>query len=184
MATLPDQHERARSPVRAPIQPMLAKAMDHIPSGPAGAWAYEPKLDGFRGIVLVDGDRGVQLHSRRGARLNETFPEIVWSAFDHVPAGTVLDGEIVRWATSSRLDFTALHRRNIAGRRRAASLAITERCHFAAFDVLRVHGRDVTGLPLRERRALLEELFAPIPPAGVLALGMHTTDEAEAPPML
>ncbi|MEV4374745.1 RNA ligase family protein [Nonomuraea sp. NPDC049637] len=180
MATLPDQHVRTRLPVRAPIQPMLAKAMDHIPSGPADAWAYEPKLDGFRGIVVVNGDRGVDLHSRRGARLNETFPEIVWSAFDHVPAGTVLDGEIVRWGASGRLDFTALHRRNIAGRRRAASMARTEPCHFAAFDVVRVRGRDVSGLPLRERRALLEELFAPIPAAGVLALGMHTTDEAEA----
>ncbi|MGW2160338.1 ATP-dependent DNA ligase [Nonomuraea sp. NPDC001699] len=113
--------------------------MDHIPSGPADAWAFE-----------------------------------------HLPAGTVLDGEIVRWGPSGRLDFTALHRRTIAGRRRAASLATSESCHLVAFDILCVRGRDVTGLPLCERRALLEELFAAIPAAGVLALGMHTTDEAEA----
>jgi ATP-dependent DNA ligase len=154
--------------------------LDNIPSGRPGAWAYEPKLDGFRGVVIVDGERGVHLHSRRGARLNETFPEIAWAASAHIPAGTVLDGEIVRWGISGRLDFTALHRRTIAGCRRAASLAISQPAHFAVFDVLRVCGRDVTGLPLYERRALLEELFAPIPAVGVLALGMHTTDEAEA----
>jgi hypothetical protein len=51
---------------------------------------------------------------------------------------------------------------------------------FAVFDVLRLHGQDVTARPLSERRALLEELFATIPAAGVLALGMHTRDEAEA----
>ncbi|MBB5081504.1 ATP-dependent DNA ligase [Nonomuraea endophytica] len=45
------------------------------------------------------------------------------------------------------------------------------------YDVLRHRGRDVTGLPLR---ALLQELFAPVLAAGVLALGMQTLDEAEA----
>ncbi|MER6579389.1 hypothetical protein [Nonomuraea sp. NPDC001023] len=51
---------------------------------------------------------------RRCARFNEVFPEIVEAIFEHVPARTVLDGEIVRWS-SGRLDFSALHRRHIAG---------------------------------------------------------------------
>ncbi len=127
----------------------------------------------------MDSDRGVHLQSRRGARLTDTFPEIVWALFEHIPARTVLDGEIVRWA-AGQLDFSALHRRNIAGRRRAASLATSEPCHYAVFDVLKLRGRDVTGLPLHERRALLEGLFTTIPSAGVLALGLQTTDEAEA----
>ncbi|MEV1004840.1 hypothetical protein [Nonomuraea sp. NPDC050202] len=59
-------------------------------------------------------------------------------------------------------------------------MARTEPVHLAAFDVLRLRGRDVTGLPLVERRVLLEELFETIPAAGVLALGLQTTDEAEA----
>ncbi|MEV4084767.1 ATP-dependent DNA ligase [Nonomuraea fuscirosea] len=158
---------------------MLAKSVQDFPPGRLGAWCYEPKLDGFRALAIVDSDRGVHVQSRNGARFNEIFPEVTWSVFEHVPARTVLDGEIVRWS-SGRLDFGALHRRNIAGRRRAASMAQAEPCHFAVFDVLRLRGRDVTGLPLRERRALLEDLFATIPAAGVLALGMHTTDEAEA----
>jgi ATP-dependent DNA ligase len=48
------------------------------------------------------------------------------------------------------------------------------------FDVLRLHGRDVTDRPLSKRRELLEELFAPIPAAGVLALSMHTREESQA----
>ncbi|TDD32200.1 hypothetical protein E1286_43905, partial [Nonomuraea terrae] len=159
---------------------MLAKTVNEFPLGRPGQWAYEPKLDGFRALAIIDSDRGVNLQSRRGARFNETFPEVVWAVYEHVPARTVLDGEIVRWAPTGRLDFSSLHRRNVAGRRRAATLAKTEPCHFAVFDLLRLRGHDVTGLPLRGRRALLEQLFAPLPAAGVLALGMHTLDEAKA----
>ncbi|MEV4175697.1 RNA ligase family protein [Nonomuraea sp. NPDC049709] len=159
---------------------MLATSVDSFPPGRPGTWAFEPKLDGFRALAIIDSDRGVHVQSRRGARLNETFPEVTWAAFEHLPAGSVLDGEIVRWSPSGRLDFSSLHRRNVAGHRRAAALAREEPVHFAAFDLLRLRGRDVTSLPLCERRALLEELFASIPAAGVLALGMQTLDEAEA----
>lgn len=159
---------------------MITKPVTAFPSGRPGTWAYEPKLDGFRALAVVNSDRGVHVQSRRGARLNETFPEVTRAVYEHLPAGTVVDGEIVRWAPSGHLDFGALHRRNIAGRRRAAALAKTEPVHYAVFDVLRLRGLDVTGLPLRERRGLLEELFTTIPAAGVLALSLHTADEAEA----
>ncbi|MER7367059.1 hypothetical protein [Nonomuraea wenchangensis] len=91
MATLPEQRKHARMRLRSPIEPMLAKAVADFPPGRPGAWRYEPKLDGFRGLALVDSDRGVHLQSRRGARLTDTFPEIVWAVFEHIPAGTVLD---------------------------------------------------------------------------------------------
>jgi ATP-dependent DNA ligase len=159
---------------------MLAKSVDGFPPGKPGTWIYEPKLDGFRALALVNSDRCVQIQSRNGARFNEIFPEVTRAAFEFLPAGTVVDGEIVRWGSAGRLDFSVLHRRNTAGRRRAASLATSESCHYAVFDVLRLRDQDVTGLPLLERRTLLEELFAPIPAAGVLALGMHTADETEA----
>ncbi|MFI7643386.1 RNA ligase family protein [Nonomuraea sp. NPDC049400] len=180
MATPLHQHKHARTRLRGPIDPELAKRVDSFPPGKPGQWAYEPKLDGFRALAVIDSGRGVHVQSRRGARFNEIFPEIVWAVYQHIPARTILDGEIVRWNSAGRLDFGALHRRNVAGRRRAAALASSEPCHYAVFDLLRLHGQDVTGLPLRERRALLEELFALIPAAGVLALGMQTLVESEA----
>ncbi|MFI7643406.1 RNA ligase family protein [Nonomuraea sp. NPDC049400] len=180
MATASDQRKHARTRLRGPIEPMLARTVASFPPGEPGTWAYEPKLDGFRCLAFVDTDRGVHLQSRRGARFNEIFPEIAWAVHQHLPARTTVDGEIVRWSSSGKLDFPALHRRNVAGRRRAADLARTDCCHYVIFDLIRLHGQDVTALPLFERRALLEELFAPIPAAGVLALGMQTTREAEA----
>lgn len=165
---------------RTTIEPMLAKAVDRLPEGPAGSLLYEPKMDGFRCIASTDADRGVHLRSRRGARLNETFPEIMWAVYDNLPAATVLDGEVVRWAPYGRLDFTALQRRTVAARRDVPLMAREEPCHYVAFDVVRVRGREVTSWPLTERRKILEELFASIPTAGVLALGMQTAEVSQA----
>jgi ATP-dependent DNA ligase len=81
---------------------MLARAVDRLPAPHVcggGCW-YEPKLDGYRAIALVDDDRGVWLYSRRGARFNEAYPEIVNAVYEALPAGTVVDGELVRWSLS------------------------------------------------------------------------------------
>jgi ATP-dependent DNA ligase len=179
MATPSYQHKHACTRSRGPIEPMLARSVDTFPPARDGQWCYEPKLDGFRALAIIDSDRGVHVQSRNGARFNDLFPEVMWAVFEHLPAGTVVDGEIVHWNSAGHLDFSALHRRNVAGRR-ATSLATSSPCHYAVFDLLRLRGRDVTALPLSERRALLEELFERVPAAGVLALGMQTTSEAQA----
>ncbi|MFI6743857.1 hypothetical protein ACIBI9_64265 [Nonomuraea sp. NPDC050451] len=158
---------------------MLAKRVDHFPVGRPGEFLFEPKLDGFRCLAVVDSDRDVHLQSRHGSRFNERFPEVVWAVFKHLPAATIADGEIVRWS-SGRLDFAALQHRMVVGRRAAEQLARTQPCHYVVFDLLRICGRDMIAKPLIERRKVLEELFASVPAAGVLALGMQTADDSEA----
>ncbi|PZG36361.1 ATP-dependent DNA ligase [Spongiactinospora gelatinilytica] len=159
---------------------MLARSITAFPQACPGTLAYEPKLDGFRCLAVLTGDHTVRLQSRRGARLNDAFPEVAAAIAAHVPPHTVLDGEIVCWAPTGRLDFGALQRRNTAGHRQAALLARSAPCHYAAFDLLRGDGLDVRDRPLSVRRAMLEELFAALPSAGVLALGMHTRQEDTA----
>ena len=69
------------------VLPQLARPRTTLPEG--DGWAYEPKWDGFRAIVFVDGD-DVDLQSRNGKPLTRYFPEVTF------PAGRyVLDGEIV-----------------------------------------------------------------------------------------
>ncbi|MBW0103614.1 hypothetical protein I4I78_14395 [Pseudonocardia sp. KRD-291] len=60
---------------------------------------------------------------------------------DQLPAGTVVDGELVAMR-DGRVDFTALTSRDSARR-------------FLVFDVLAVAGRDVRAEPYRDRRARL-----------------------------
>lgn len=163
--------------VRGYVEPMLARAVDRMPSpaGHRGGLRYEPKMDGFRCLASVNDDRGVELLSRRGRRMNEAFPEIVSVVFDALPAGTVVDGELVRWSPDGRLDFAALQHRHNAGRR-ARQLAAAEPVHYVLYDVLEAAGEDLRRRPLTERRTRLEQLLAPVEQPSLLTLGMQTDD--------
>ncbi|MEU0008219.1 hypothetical protein ABZ079_29150 [Streptomyces sp. NPDC006314] len=66
-------------------------------------WAAEPKWDGFRALVSVDGG-GVVLRSRRGTEMLQAFPEIGAGAAQ-LPDATALDGELVVWDAAGRLAF-------------------------------------------------------------------------------
>ncbi|MET7442597.1 ATP-dependent DNA ligase, partial [Streptomyces sp. NPDC005568] len=136
--------------------PMLAKAVEDLPTGP---FAYEAKWDGFRAIVSRNPAGAVEIRSRQGTLLNPGFPEIATAAGD-LPA-VILDGEIVIWH-GGRLAFERLLRRL---NRRPASVEAEVRsspAHFVAFDLLRIDGPkgEVARLPYRDRRARLEALFA------------------------
>jgi bifunctional non-homologous end joining protein LigD len=113
-----------------------------------GRWAYEPKWDGFRAIVHING-RAV-VWSRRGTDLTRRFPEVAALA-SAVPRDTVLDGELVVFDGSGRPDFEAIRQRGLLGRIDGAAT-------FIAFDVLRLGGRNLLVQRFRARRAALEEL--------------------------
>ena len=74
-------------PLAPPIKPQLAKPQDELPEGEG--WCYEPKLDGFRTIVFVDGDSHL-LQSRNGRPMDRYFPELRFP-----PGRYVLDGELI-----------------------------------------------------------------------------------------
>src|SRR5713101_6962108 len=86
--------------VRPPIEPMLAKLVTDLPSG---AFLYEPKWDGFRAIVFR-GESDVFIQSRDLRPLDRYFPELHAAVLANLPAGSVVDGEIVI-ATPHGLDF-------------------------------------------------------------------------------
>ncbi|MBI2815707.1 MAG: ATP-dependent DNA ligase [Acidobacteria bacterium] len=125
------------------VEPMMAKLVGHLPEG--GEWQYEIKLDGYRALCVKNAAGKVTLFSRRGNRLNEKFP--LAAAFDELPDGSIVDGEIVVLDAEGRPSFNALqnwHRSE-------------QPIYFYAFDLLAYRGKDVRGLLLRERRRLLEE---------------------------
>jgi bifunctional non-homologous end joining protein LigD len=116
---------------------------------PAGAqWVWEIKLDGYRAIAVRSGG-AVDLFSRREKSLSKKFPYIV-EALAGLPEGTVVDGELVVLDDRGRPEFNLLQ--NFRG---AAA-----RIHYYIFDLLCYEGRDLTRLPLVERRALLKSLVA------------------------
>ncbi|MCX4781053.1 ATP-dependent DNA ligase [Streptomyces sp. NBC_01264] len=140
----------------------LAAAVRTLPRGPG--LAYEPKFDGHR-LVVVRTDRGVDgvvLQARSGRIVTAAFPDLA-AAAHHLPAGTILDGEVVIWQ-AGRTDFALVQRRAAASAARAAVLAQTLPASYAAFDILELAGLDLRARSYERRRALLVDLLLPLGP--------------------
>ena len=140
--------------LKPPIEPMLAKLLETLPE--AGPFLFEPKWDGFRALVFRSAD-DVYIQSRDLKPLDRYFPEL-HEAFMQLPAGCVLDGEIVI-TTPHGLDFELLQLRLHPAASRVKKLALETHAAFVAFDLLAIGDEDLTSHPQRERRARLELLL-------------------------
>jgi ATP-dependent DNA ligase len=139
-------------PLEPPIRPMLARLADEIPVGP---FLYEPKWDGFRALIFRGAaHEATYIQSRDLRPLDRYFPDLHAALARAVPAGSVLDGEIVI-ATPAGLDFDALQLRLHPAASRVARLAADAPASFVAFDVLAANGRDLRAEPQAARRAAL-----------------------------
>jgi ATP-dependent DNA ligase len=154
-------------PLEPPLAPQLAKSAASLPAG--DGWRYEPKLDGFRAIVFVDGDH-VTIQSRGGKPLGRYFPELRFP-----PGRYVLDGEIVIERPDGREDFEALQSRIHPAASRVKLLAEEIPATFCAFDLLAVDAESLLDTPFGERRRRLEALT--VPPVRLTTL---VADHAEA----
>jgi DNA ligase D-like protein (predicted ligase) len=129
------------------IEAMECLPVSEVPKGPE--WTYELKLDGYR-LEVVQSQKETTLYSRRKNILNKKFPYIA-TALKSIPDGTVIDGELVALGKDGRPDF------NMLQNFRSAEANIT----YYAFDILVHKNRDLTMLPLSERREILRTIIKP-----------------------
>lgn len=155
-------------PLSPPIKPQLALTRKALPVGEE--WAYEPKLDGFRAIVFVDGDEAY-VQSRGAKPLARYFPELAWA-----PGRWVLDGELVIRGDTGEVQFDLLQQRIHPAESRIKLLSEEIPASYIAFDLLAEGDESLLEAPLRERRERLERIAAE---AG-LELTPLTPDEAQA----
>jgi ATP-dependent DNA ligase len=137
-------------PLKPPIEPQLARGKPELPEGEQ--WSYEPKYDGFRAIVFVDGEE-VTIQSRGGKGLNRYFPELAF-----FPGHYVLDGEIVVDDADGGQDFDALQQRIHPAESRVNMLAEQTPSRYVAFDLLALEDESWLQRPFSERRTRLEQL--------------------------
>jgi bifunctional non-homologous end joining protein LigD len=126
------------------IHPKRAKPF-HRPG-----WVYEEKYDGWRIVAFKDGGR-VRLVSRRGRDHTARFPDVAAAIAKLSSRTLILDGELCVFDSKLVSQF---HRLMDPG----AELATPP--VFMAFDCLRLRGRDLRPLPLRDRRKALEDVVA------------------------
>jgi ATP-dependent DNA ligase len=138
-------------PKKLPFPPMEAELVDELPQG--DDWQYEPKWDGFRGVLENLGG-GLRLWSRNARPLLRYFPELE-EVGGLLPPESALDGEIVI-VQKGRLDFDALQMRLHPAESRVRKLAAEIASGYVAFDLLLWKGEPVYALPLTKRRRELE----------------------------
>ncbi len=126
-----------------PPKPMLATLVPTLPTG--AGWSYEVKWDGYRTIAVKDGLR-VTLYSRNLKDATRQYPAIARAVGAIGAKAAILDGELVAVDAEGRPSFQALHHQS------AHTLA------YYVFDLLHLNGRDLTGAPFWERRAVLARL--------------------------
>jgi ATP-dependent DNA ligase len=132
---------------------MEAKLVAEIPT--KGNWQYEPKFDGFRGLVFRDRET-VIIQSKAGQPLERYFPELVAALLQIPDEHFVIDGEIVV-SIHGHLDFDALLQRIHPAASRIQRLSRETPASINLFDLLETSGRVLTDQPLRERRKALQE---------------------------
>ncbi len=154
------------------LDPMLATLWEAPFDDPA--WGFEPKWDGIRALAVCDGR--LKLVSRNRNDVTAGYPDLGRLCEHVVAAGAVLDGEIIAMqdgVPSFQLLQRRMHVRGAEVERLARQIPVT----FMAFDLLSADGRDLTGLPLSERRELLEEAVVP---AGFLQVSPLVVGEGVA----
>lgn len=133
----------------------MSAVAGELPTGEG--WLFEFKWDGVRTLVEWDGAR-LRLWSRNGNDVTDGYPELagLGAALGTEPA--VLDGEIVALDENGRPSFGLLQQRMHVRGGAVARLAVEVPVHLFLFDVVRFAGHDLAGLPLTERRRVLDDL--------------------------
>jgi bifunctional non-homologous end joining protein LigD len=117
-------------------------------------WIFEPKLDGYRAITVIDSTGKARLWSRNHLPLESKFPTIQDAVNELKLRSTILDGEIVA------LDNDGVPRFQLLQEWQKRPTAPVVLC---LFDLLWSGGRDITGKTVLQRRHRLEQIINPVP---------------------
>jgi len=135
------------------LLPMLA-----VPSAPfdSAEYLFEVKWDGVRALAACGPDGAVW--GRDAADYSARYPEL--AVLGRFPAGTVLDGELVRWGPDGLSNLGAiLKRHHLTNPARIEQASRSQPVCYVVFDLLHLRGRSLLGEPLQRRREALQELL-------------------------
>lgn len=132
---------------------MLATRGDRLPTSPE--WLHEVKWDGIRLLVDSTPERGLRLWSRNENDVTAGYPELAGFGAGR---DLLVDAEVVAFRDGIPTFAALAERMHVRNQRRLEVLARDNPVTLLVFDVLRLDGRDLTGLPLEERREILEGL--------------------------
>ena len=143
------------------VPPELATLVSQAPDG--DQWLHEIKFDGYRILARLEDGRA-RLMSRNDKDWTDRLPDVA-DAVARLPARRALiDGEVVVLRPDGTSSFQALQ--NLMRGERRGELV------YMVFDLLHLDGRDLTALPLEERKAALQALVGE-KASGVVRFSAH-----------
>lgn len=143
------------------IKPMLISEMTEPFNDPD--WIYELKLDGIRCIAYLDNKmKETELRNKRNLKLLPKVPELK-DIYRNVKGRCILDGELVI-LKNGMPDFFELQKRALTSNPFKIQISSDKypAC-LVAFDILYFKDRELTDLPLMERKALLSDTVIETP---------------------
>jgi bifunctional non-homologous end joining protein LigD len=152
------------------ISPQLASLAKSPPAGER--WVHEIKLDGYRIQARIDGKkRAVHLTTRNGLDWTHRMKPVA-DAVLHLPVKSALiDGEVVVLTANGASSFAELQ----AAFQEGAKAKLT----YFAFDLLHLDGHNLRGMPLLERKKILEHMLAGSGDPGTIRLSEHIQGEGK-----
>lgn len=145
------------------IKPMLATPSE-VPFNDKD-WVFEIKWDGYRAITEKKG-KNIKFYSRNGLTFNELYPEVAHE-LTKIKKDCVLDGEIVVLNEEGKPSFQKLQQFDDN-----RGLPIL----YYVFDCLSYDGKDITDLPLLERKKYAQKA---IPKSNVILYSDHLEEQGE-----
>jgi bifunctional non-homologous end joining protein LigD len=130
------------------LEPMKAQLVTRLPKG--AEWLYEIKFDGVRALAIKN-KKALDLLSRSGKDLKGRYGQILDELLDLAADQVILDGEVVAVDSKGRSSFQLLQSYQSAIGTKPPLL-------YYVFDVLQLNGKDLTVLPLSQRKQIAEEL--------------------------
>jgi bifunctional non-homologous end joining protein LigD len=137
------------------VEPMKALLEAKLPRGPE--WVYEVKFDGVRALAIKNNE-SLALVSRAGNDLGHKYPEISQGLKNLSAGEAIIDGEVVAVDAQGRSSFQLLQSYQSAGTKKPPLF-------YYVFDLIQLDGKDVTKLPLSERKAMAQKLTENLAPA-------------------
>ena len=153
------------------LEPSLASQCEKPPTGPK--WIHEIKYDGYRMQARID-ERKIRLLTRKKLDWTERFLSIADALKAFGLGSALIDGEIVVEDASGISSFNDLQADLKAGR--------LDRFRYFVFDVLYCEGFDLTKAVLKDRKNLLQQLLAILPPGSPIRFSEHL--DVDGPTML
>jgi bifunctional non-homologous end joining protein LigD len=146
-------------------EPMKAQLTD-LPAFDNADWIFEVKWDGYRAIAEIN-PSGNKLYSRNGLTFDKAYPK-VFEALKQIKKKVVIDGEIVVFDEHGKPNFQKLQNYKSNDK---------YMIQYYVFDCLEVDGKDLTDLPVVERKQMLQKI---LPKSDVIVFCDHVDGEGKA----